>query len=252
MEWFIQLHRKILEWEWYDDMNTKVLFLHLLLVCNYKENKWRWITIQKWQKITSLDHLAKECWLTVRQTRTSLEKLESTWEVTKQTTSSYTILTLVNWASYNIPNDKPPTNERQTSDKRATTNNKDNNNNKENNTDTVVATQPNEFQESMKYLKMVREKESRNELIEYRESWWFDFLIPTPEYSKNHKDEWLKFLLYWSECSKTWKLKAELEKTFEIKKRFATWMSRKKENAVTLPKQAPNFGGLYRKPWFDD
>jgi hypothetical protein len=35
--------------------------------------------------------------------------------------------------------------------------------------------------------------------------------------------------MYWSEKWKTWKIRAEWEKTFEIKKRFATWMSRKKD-----------------------
>ncbi len=27
---FIKLHRKIIDWEWYDDINTKTLFIHIL------------------------------------------------------------------------------------------------------------------------------------------------------------------------------------------------------------------------------
>ena len=74
----------------------------------------------------------------------------------------------------------------------------------------LVASQPNEYQLSISYLKNIE-----NEQI--------------PDYAENFKDEWIKFCYYWSEKWKTWKIRAEWEKTFEIKRRFATWMSRKKE-----------------------
>ncbi len=74
----------------------------------------------------------------------------------------------------------------------------------------IVATQPNEYQLSISYLKNLE-----NEQI--------------PDYAENYQDEWIKFCYYWSEKWKTWKIRAEWEKTFEIKKRFATWVSRKKE-----------------------
>ncbi len=77
----------------------------------------------------------------------------------------------------------------------------------------VVATQPNEYQESVLYLK------------------GFNLETSTlPEYAMNHSQEWIKFCLYWSETGKTWKIRAETEKTFELKRRFATWISRKKES----------------------
>lgn len=74
----------------------------------------------------------------------------------------------------------------------------------------VVATQPNEYQLSISYLKNID-----NEQI--------------PDYAEKYQDEWIKFCYYWSEKWKTGKIRAEWEKTFEIKRRFATWMSRKKE-----------------------
>jgi len=211
MEWFIQIHRKILEWEWYDDTNTKVLFLHLLIVCNYQDQNWRWMIVKAGQRVTSLDHLSKEIWLSVQQTRTALEKLESTWEVTRQSTSLYTILTLNHWVDYNTPSNKRVTNEQQTSNKRVTTNNKDNKDNKDNKETEIVVSQPNEYQKSIKYLKEI-EKEK------------------IPEYAIKYESDWIKFCYYWSEEWKTGKIRAEWEKTFEIKRRFATWMSRKKED----------------------
>ena len=136
MEGFIQIHRKILEWEWYDDINTFKLFMHLLLTCNFKEAKWRGRIIRSGQKVTSLSHLANETCLSVQQVRTAIEKLKSTWEVTHESTSDYTILTLNNWATYNTPSNKRITNEQQTNNKRATTieeGNKNNNDNKDTN-----------------------------------------------------------------------------------------------------------------------
>ncbi len=34
---YIALHRQMLNWEWYKNTNTKVLFIHLLLKANYKD-----------------------------------------------------------------------------------------------------------------------------------------------------------------------------------------------------------------------
>ena len=86
-------------------------------------------------------------------------------------------------------------------------------------TDTVVS-QPNEYEEWMNYLK----KYSIQSLI--------------PDYVEEYQDEWIKFCYYWSEKWKTWKIRAEWEKTFEIKRRFATWISRKKETYQQKQKES--------------
>ena len=79
----------------------------------------------------------------------------------------------------------------------------------------IVVAQPNEYELSIKYLKENRDKVYTQEL-------------QIPEYVKDEW-EWHKFVWWWTEISKTWKMKAESEKTFEIKRRFATWIGRKKE-----------------------
>lgn len=124
MEWFIQIHRKILEWEWYNDVNVKVLFLHILFTANYTEKKWRWITILPWQLLTWRKSLSQDTWLSESQVRTALDKLVSTWEIAIQSTNEYSILTLNNWESYNQPIASKIANESPTSRQRvATTNN---------------------------------------------------------------------------------------------------------------------------------
>lgn len=41
MDGHIKLFRKFLDWGWYQDINTKVLFIHMLLKANWKDgNSW--------------------------------------------------------------------------------------------------------------------------------------------------------------------------------------------------------------------
>ena len=75
----------------------------------------------------------------------------------------------------------------------------------------IIPVELNEYQESIRYLKNIDTEK-------------------IPEYAISHNEEWIKFCYYWSEKWKTWKIRAEWEKTFELKRRFATWMSRKKED----------------------
>lgn len=110
MEGWIKLHRKILEWEWYNDNNTKIVFLHLLLTANHKEKNWQGITIKRGQKLTSIQHLAEETNLTIQQIRTVLNKLKSTNEITINTTNKNTLITI---EKYNDYQDKEEENNKQ-------------------------------------------------------------------------------------------------------------------------------------------
>lgn len=135
MSGFIQLHRKITEWEWYQNTNTKSLFLHCLFKANWKDKKWQGETIKRGSFITSLEHLSIETGLTIRQVRTALDKLIMTNELTKLSTNNYTIISITNYNTYqqnDTQDDKQMTNERQTNDKQMTTTNKDNKDNKDN------------------------------------------------------------------------------------------------------------------------
>lgn len=97
---WIKLHRKILEWEWYDDINVFRLFTHLLLTVNYEDKKWHGISIKRGQILIGVEELGKKSGLTRQQTRTAIDKLISTNEITKSTTSLYTILTINKFEEY--------------------------------------------------------------------------------------------------------------------------------------------------------
>lgn len=97
---FIVLHRKMLNWEWYDDANTKIIFLHLLLTANYEQKKWHGITIERGQVVTSLRKLSDTLGLSKDTIMRSLKKLESTGELRREPTAGYTIITLKNYCLY--------------------------------------------------------------------------------------------------------------------------------------------------------
>lgn len=122
---WIKLHRKMTEWEWYTDVPTKTLFIHLLLTANSKPGKWRGIDVPVGAKITSREKLSKETGLSQQQVRTALNKLKSTNCITKSTTSTYTLIQLVNYEKYQLINqvsNQPSTSDQPTSNQPSTTN----------------------------------------------------------------------------------------------------------------------------------
>ncbi len=124
MSGWIKIHRRILEWEWYDDANTMRLFLHLLLTVNHKDKKWRGQVIKSGELITSIANLAEQTGLSIQQTRTALDKLKSTSQLTNKSTNKYSLISMSNWDSFQV-NDKQDnkqiTNEQQTNNKQITT-----------------------------------------------------------------------------------------------------------------------------------
>lgn len=132
---FIQLHRKMLDWEWYTDINTCKLFIHLLLRANYKDNKFKGTLVKKGSHLTSYNILANETGLSVKKVRTALEKLIKTGEVAKLSTPLGTSVSVINYDLYQ--NDwqatgKASAKQGQSIGKPSATNNKDNKDNKDN------------------------------------------------------------------------------------------------------------------------
>lgn len=99
---FIKVHRKLIQWGWYQNYVVKDVFLHLLLTANFRESQWMGRTIQKGQLVTSYGQLAADLGFSVKQVRTALDKLKSTGEVASESTNKYTVLTVVNWEKYQV------------------------------------------------------------------------------------------------------------------------------------------------------
>lgn len=140
MEGWIKLHRSLIEWEWYDDIPTKVVWLHLLMTANHEDNTWHGIEIKRGQKLTSNQHLADETHLSVQNVRTALKHLKSTGEITIQSTNKHSLITIEKWEDFqqmdgkaNKQKTRKSTNSQQATNKQLTTNKNDKNEKNEKN-----------------------------------------------------------------------------------------------------------------------
>ena len=113
MDGYILIHRKLCEWQWYKDSNTKSLFIDLLLDANWQESKSGFLTIERGQVLTSLKRMNERTGLTYQQIRTSLDRLQKSGEINKQTTNKCSIITINKYDEYQDVN-KQITNKQQT------------------------------------------------------------------------------------------------------------------------------------------
>lgn len=116
---YIKLYRSLLNWEWYDDINTKTVFLHLLLTVSIAESQWHGVTIPRGSRVSSYAVLAKETRLTERQVRTAISHLEMTGELTRYKHPKFTVFAINNYDKYQLMTDK--TTEQRQGDDRETT-----------------------------------------------------------------------------------------------------------------------------------
>lgn len=101
---YIKINRSILDWEWYQDNNTKVLFLHMMLKANWKKAKFKGVDIDRGSFASSYQSLSSETGLSVQNIRTSIRKLKSTGEITVTKYSKFTVFTVNNYCEYQKPN----------------------------------------------------------------------------------------------------------------------------------------------------
>lgn len=133
---YVKLFRKMFDWEWYTNVCTCKLFIHLLLKANHSNQKWQGEVIKKGTFITSINKLSIETGLTIQQVRTALKNLKKTNDIDVKSTNKNTLITIVNYGFYQgmqVKPNKQITNEQQTNNNQITTNNNDNNDNNDNN-----------------------------------------------------------------------------------------------------------------------
>lgn len=119
---YIKLFRKMIDWEWYKDVKTKAVFLHILLTANYGYQRYQGREISRGQLLTSVRRIAEETGLSQREVRTALEHLKATNSIRVEATNKATLITVEKWDFYQVdegdldkllpnPFDKQPTNQ---------------------------------------------------------------------------------------------------------------------------------------------
>lgn len=122
-EGWIKLYRKFDEWEWFNISEMVHLFIYLLLNANHEDGQWRGVKIKRGQILTGLHKLNEKTKISIRTLRTCLDRLHKTGEIDIQTTNKYSIITILNYESYQGNRqttdkhpDKQPTSNRQATD----------------------------------------------------------------------------------------------------------------------------------------
>jgi hypothetical protein len=204
---WIKIHRQLLEWEWYDDLNVKVLFFHLLLKANHKPKKYKGKLIEIGQLITGLEVLSNETGLSIQKIRTAISKLKSTNEITIKTSSKGTVIQIVNYTKYQIATNEL-TNHQQTSNKPSTTNKN-------------VKNVKNDIKQ--------RKAEFKKLLAKHKDVYVLEMI----------KD----FYEYWTEHSPNdKKLRFEKQTSFDVNRRLKTWLKNSKQTYTSKNYKPPTYG----------
>lgn len=111
MEGWIKLHRQLLNWEWYKDVNVKTVFIHLLLIANHEDKRWQGKIIKRGEVITSYGHIGEDIGLTARQVRTAISKLKMTGEVSTKKSNKFLFVSIANYDLYQMREEKMSDNE---------------------------------------------------------------------------------------------------------------------------------------------
>ncbi len=194
MSGWIKLHRKLKEWEWYNDSQMVHLFIHLLFGANYETKQWKGVAVNRGQVITGRKQLSKETGISEQSIRTCMERLKSTNELTIKSTNRYSIITICNYDSYQLSEDdsNQPTNQPNPNKQPAT----------------------NQQLTTTKKLKKDKElKEFKEEVYSFKE-----------KYNSEMIEE---FIRYWTEENKSGtKMRFQLQQTWSTSRRLATWNKR--------------------------
>ena len=97
---FIKLDRNILDWGWYQDANTFRVFVHLLLKAQIKDETYKGIRIKRGDVVASYGSIGKSLSLTYDQSRTAIEHLKSTNEITIKRHPKFLVISIVNYNRY--------------------------------------------------------------------------------------------------------------------------------------------------------
>ena len=137
---FVLLSRKIFSSKTFFSLNAvqKLITIYLILMANHKDSEWwdnykkEFVTIKRGSFVTSVDSIKnkiKDKWVTTQKIRTLLKILKKMQFLTIETTSHYTLITILKYNLYqdgdnyyNKPNNKASTKPQQSLNKALTTN----------------------------------------------------------------------------------------------------------------------------------
>jgi hypothetical protein len=97
---YIKLWRKFEDWEWYKKPNMAHFYLWLLMRATHKDTRFMGHDIKRGQVVFGLKMASLATGLSRQSIRTCIKALKSTHELTVQVTHSFSIVTILNYNSY--------------------------------------------------------------------------------------------------------------------------------------------------------
>lgn len=96
----MKLHRKLLEWEWYQDAHMVHLLIHLLLTASHENREYKGLTIKRGQLATTTKELAEALGTSRTSIWRRLKRLEVERFVKLEVKQKETIITICKYDSY--------------------------------------------------------------------------------------------------------------------------------------------------------
>lgn len=101
---WIAIHRKLLDNPIANKSDYMNLWIHLLLMANHKETTFIWNnqkqTLKPGQLLTGRKKLSRTTGIAEGQVYKILKYLETEQQIEQQTTTKFTVITIVNWSAY--------------------------------------------------------------------------------------------------------------------------------------------------------
>lgn len=90
----------VLHFDWFNEIQTRHLWVYLLLKANSAPNAFKSTVIERGELIGTLASFSTATGLTVSQVRTALDKLNNSNCIEIKTTNKYTVIKIVDYESY--------------------------------------------------------------------------------------------------------------------------------------------------------
>ena len=97
---YIKIHRSFLKWEWHDLPVMASLFLHLIILANWKDARYHGKDIPRGSFLTSIPALAKAVGCHESTIKRGLKRLQETGEIDVKTSHAGTHIFVHNYAVY--------------------------------------------------------------------------------------------------------------------------------------------------------
>ena len=99
-EAYIRLDKSFLQWRWFKNHKTVIVFLWLLASANLEEEQMFSETVPRGSILTNNATIAYECNLTIQNVRTALSNLQKTGEITRTYRNHYQIISVTDFDKY--------------------------------------------------------------------------------------------------------------------------------------------------------